>query len=335
MNKYTGVFLAYLKDRRVAVLIVFISFCIFAAVFSLYSLPMEAIGYAVLLTVLFLLAASTVDFIAYCRRNAFLRELKKSISVSEAKLPQTGSLIEKDYQELIRLLEKARNDIIHEKDRSYHDMVDYYTVWAHEIKTPIAAMRLILQSEENDTGSELQQQLFRVEEYVGMVLQYLRTESMNADLLLKTYSLDGIIKQAVRNYSKIFIRKRIRLNYNDVHKEVLTDEKWLCFVLEQALSNALKYTDKGEISIYMDNSRPDTLVIEDTGIGIEPEDLPRIFEKGFTGYTGRMDNKSTGIGLYLCKKILNKLSHTIMIDSVPGKGTRVMIGFPKADISDE
>jgi signal transduction histidine kinase len=108
---------------------------------------------------------------------------------------------------------------------------------------------------------------------------------------------------------------------------VLTDEKWLLFVIEQVLSNALKYTNEGEISIYMDSSLPDTLVIEDTGIGIQEEDLPRIFEKGFTGYNGRSDKKSTGIGLYLCRRILNKLSHTINIESEVGKGTRVKIGL--------
>jgi signal transduction histidine kinase len=165
-----------------------------------------------------------------------------------------------------------------------------------------------------------------------MVLQYLRMEDMNADLIFKKYSLDDIIKQAVRKYSKSFIRKKIKLNYEDLNRNVLTDEKWLVFVVEQILSNALKYTNEGEISIYMDGVLPDTLVIEDTGIGIRQEDLPRVFEKGFTGYIGRSDKSSTGIGLYLCKRILNKLSHTIMIESAVGKGTKVKIGLEVADV---
>jgi len=155
----------------------------------------------------------------------------------------------------------------------------------------------------------------------------MRIENMYSDLLIKKYSLDDIIKQSVRKYSKMFIRKKIKLNYYDLYLNVLTDEKWLVFVIEQILSNSLKYTSEGEISIYMDKILTDTLVIEDTGIGIEKEDMPRMFERGFTGYNGRIDKKSTGIGLYLCKRILSNLSHTIIIESKIGKGTKVKIGL--------
>ena len=151
--------------------------------------------------------------------------------------------------------------------------------------------------------------------------------------MIKRYPLDDIVKQAIRKYAKSFIRKKIRLNYKDLNFNVLTDEKWLVFVVEQLLSNALKYTNEGHISIYLDDHLPNTLVIADTGIGIEQEDLPRVFEKGFTGYIGRTDKKSTGIGLYLCKQILNKLSHTITIESQVGKGTKVKIGLDVIDIA--
>ncbi len=208
-------------------------------------------------------------------------------------------------------------------------------MWAHQIKTPIAAMRLILQSEEKDCNDELLEQLFRTEQYVEMVLQYLRMTSDSSDLLIRRYSLDSIVKQAVKKYAKSFIRQKIKLNYEDLNVGVITDEKWLCFVIEQLLSNALKYTQSGSISIYMDDFLPETLVIEDTGIGIQEEDLPRVFEKGFTGYNGRADKKSTGIGLFLCKKILKKLSHTISIESTLGKGTKVKIGLDMLDVEIE
>lgn len=211
-------------------------------------------------------------------------------------------------------------------------MIEYYTIWAHQIKTPIAAMRLLLQSEKSDMNNELLEQLFKIDQYVDMVLQYLRMEDISSDLLIKSYQLDTIVKQAIRKYSSSFIRKKIKLNYEELNCSVITDEKWLLFVIEQILSNALKYTPQGEISIYMDNELPVTLVIEDTGIGIAEEDLPRIFERGFTGFNGRNDKKSTGIGLYLCKSILNKLSHTITIESEIDKGTRVKIGLDSADI---
>jgi len=196
-------------------------------------------------------------------------------------------------------------------------------------------MRLLLQSEQSETNSELLEQLFKIEQYVEMALQYLRLENISSDLVLKEHSLDTIVKQAVRKYSNSFIRKKIKLNYAELNHNVLTDEKWLVFVIEQILSNALKYTDSGEISIYMDDEMPDTLVIEDTGIGIAEEDLPRVFERGFTGYTGRIDKKATGIGLFLCKQILDRLSHTITIESQVGEGTKVKIGLDVIDIDKE
>lgn len=335
MKEAKNVLFSYIKSRIKGILIIFISFGIFAAVFSLYDLPLESVGYASILTILFILTMAAFDFFAFVRRHHVLEKLQKSITISDLMLPKAKNLIEEDYQLLIQALDRARLEVINEKDRAYHDMMDYYTLWAHQIKTPISAMRLVLQSSQSDENSELQEQLFRVEQYVDMVLQYLRTESMNADLLLKRVQLDDIIKHSVKHYAKTFIRKKIRLNYTAVNHEVLTDEKWLSFVLKQVLSNALKYTNSGEISIYMDADLPETLVIEDTGVGIEQEDLPRIFERGFTGYNGRMDKKSTGIGLYLCKRVLDRLSHTIHISSEVGKGTRVMISFSTAEIADE
>jgi signal transduction histidine kinase len=158
---------------------------------------------------------------------------------------------------------------------------------------------------------------------------------MTSDFVLKRYSLDDMVKQAIRKYAKMFIRKKIKLSFINLNCDVLTDEKWLVFVIEQILSNAIKYSNKGQISIYMDPTKEKTLVIEDTGIGIAPEDLPRVFEKGYTGYNGRADKKSTGIGLYLCQQILSKLSHTIKMESQVGKGTKVFIDLATKDIDVE
>ena len=133
-----------------------------------------------------------------------------------------------------------------------------------------------------------------------------------------------MILQAVHKYAPMFIRKKLTLNYNAVDEKVVTDEKWLVFVVEQILSNAIKYTAEGGISIYMEDG---ALIIEDTGIGILAEDLPRVFEKGYTGYNGRSDKKASGIGLYLCRQILQKLGHKVYVESEPGKGTRVKLVF--------
>jgi len=333
IKEFASVLGAYLKGKRTAIAALLVSFGIFLLVFSLYSLALEAVGYAFLLAGVFILVIGIIDFAGFYKRHTLLKKMENSIAVTDYLFPGPKDLIEADYQNLIKMLDENRKEMINQKEKAFADMVDYYTIWAHQIKTPIAAMRLLLQSEQSETNSELLEQLFKVEQYVEMVLQYLRLENMSSDLVIKSYSLDDIVKQAIRKYSKVFIRKRIKLNYRALNCDVLTDEKWLVFVVEQILSNALKYTNAGEISIYMDEQLADTLVIEDTGIGIAEEDLPRVFEKGFTGYVGRADKKATGIGLFLCKQILNKLSHTIAIESEVGRGTKVKIGFGDADIA--
>lgn len=262
-----------------------------------------------------------------------LVRLKNCIMVSNEELPESKDMIEKDYKELVDTLFEAIQKQSVLEENKHTELIDYYTMWAHQIKTPIAALRLLIQSGETDQNSNLLTELFKIEEYVEMVLQYLRMESMSSDMLLKKYSLDEIVRQAVRKYASIFIQKKIHLDFSELERDVLTDEKWLVFVVEQLLSNALKYTkENGRVLIYMDEDLPQTLVIEDTGIGIQKEDIPRVFEKGFTGLNGRNDKKSTGIGLYLCKKILNKLSHTITMESEVGKGTKVKIGLDTLDL---
>lgn len=257
-----------------------------------------------------------------------LEEICKTILVNPVEFPLPADGTEQVYQQMIELLRQRLTETDYEKDRDLTEMVDYYTVWAHQIKTPIAALRLLLQTESVPQHAEIGDQLGRIEEYVDMVLGFIRSEAISGDLLLKEYDLDLIIKQAVKRNSKTFIRKKITLKYEPLKTSAVTDKKWLTFVLEQILSNALKYTNAGYVAIYMDPSQSNTLVIEDTGIGINAADLPRVYEKGYTGYRGREHQPATGIGLYLCKKILQKLSHQIEIESEEGRGTRVKISFP-------
>ena len=333
--------------RRNIILLLAVS-AIFLTVFALYDLPLEAVGYAALLSSILILTIGTIDYAADRRRHQALERLRSLVTALDIdhELPAPPmDQIEQDYQALIKIINQSRAAIIHEKDTTYHDLVDYYTVWVHQIKTPIAAMRLLLQSEPVEAHAELLDQLFRIEQYVDMVLQYLRMESLNADLLISRYDLDEIVRPAIRKYAQTFIHKKIKLDYQGLHCEVLTDAKWLTFVIEQLLSNALKYTPAGgTIAIYMEPHAvpPDalatpaaaaTLVVADTGVGIEPEDIPRVFERGFTGYNGRLDRKASGIGLSLCRRILDQLSHTITIESTVGKGTKVKIGLEEAVIA--
>ena len=210
------------------------------------------------------------------------------------------------------------------------EMNDYYLMWAHQIKTPIAAMKLLVG--ERDDKFLLTEEIFKVEQYVEMVLHYLRLESMSSDMILKKYRLYDMVKQVVKKFSVLFINSGLSLELGDFEDVwVLTDEKWLVFVLEQVLSNSIKYTKKGKISIYVKPDGTMTLVIEDTGMGIRAEDLPRIFDRGFTGYNGRMDKKSTGIGLYLCRQVMNRLGHGIWVESTEGAGTKVYLDLSRQE----
>lgn len=315
----------YVKSHRKTIAMDSIFLIIFAVVFSLYSLQLEAIIYAFFLS--FCVGAIFIgyDFIKYYKKHKDLCILKKQITTGLVEMPSAGNLIEVDYQNILSTLYNQRLTLISKMDSKQSEMIDYYTLWAHQIKTPIAAMRLLLQSEQSEQNKEMLAQIFKIEQYVEMVLGYLRIENTSSDLVIQNYNLSEIVKQAIRKYANVFIRKNIALEFKEMDRIVLTDEKWLVFVIEQILSNALKYSNSGKISIYMDDDEKKILVIEDTGIGIAEEDLPRVFEKGFTGYNGRMDKKATGIGLYLCKKIVDKLSHTITITSEVDVGTKVKI----------
>ncbi|SHJ90102.1 Signal transduction histidine kinase [Clostridium amylolyticum] len=325
----------YFKMQLKVIILLGLFWVTFAFVFFLYNLSVEPVVYAIVLSASMGTVFFIVDFIKLYKKHSLLLDLKSSITLGFDKLPETEGIIEEDYRDLLISVYKKSTETAYAAEISRSNLVDYYTLWAHQIKTPIAAMRLVLQSEESEQNAELSMELFKIEQYVEFVLQYLRVESMSSDLLLKKYSLDDIVKQAVRKYARMFIRKKIKLNFKELNCEVLTDEKWLVFVIEQLLSNALKYTKEGTISIYMDSCSEKTLIIEDTGIGIREEDLTRLAERGFTGYNGRSDKKSTGLGLYLCKQILNRLSHSIAIDSKVDKGTKVMIDLKTIEVGVE
>lgn len=214
--------------------------------------------------------------------------------------------------------EEMRWQIAREKE-------DFFAMWAHQIKTPIAALKVILQSEKQDIAL-CKQELFQIENYVEFALNYLRFESMGHDLLLAENNLLEMEKAVVKKFAAIFIHKHIAVKLEELDYQILTDEKWFTFVCEQIVSNALKYTREGCITISAKQENDGLAIsIKDTGIGIHKEDLPRLFEKGFTGYNGRMDKKASGLGLYLCKGVCDKLGHDIRIMSEKNQGTEVVI----------
>lgn len=312
---------SYLK-RHIKVMVLLVFFVlIFAAVFSLYDLAVEAVWYAAALCLALGLLLFFLGFYQYWRRNRALQAILDRVAVSIDDLPPPRGAEEANYQAMLKSLFEEKQQIQARAEARYLEMTDYYTLWAHQIKTPIAALRLLLQAREENT--ELLSELFKVEQYVEMVLQYLRLESESTDYVFQRCDLDSLLRSCLRKYARMFILKKVQLELEETGLQVLTDEKWLAFVIEQILSNALKYTKTGgSIRIY---ARGQVLVIQDSGIGIRPEDLPRVCEKGFTGGNGRVDKSSTGIGLYLCRRVLKKLGHGLRLESELGRGTRVLI----------
>lgn len=314
----------YILSHKKNIIVWLIVCALFALIFALYELPLAPILYGALLSGFFGLIFIIIDFIVYRRRYIVLQRLAEQITLEADELPLPQNDIEEQYTQLVQILYDALKASEEEAAEKLSDMTDYYTMWVHQIKTPIAAMGLILQGGDSSEYCELSENLQRIEQYADMVLCYLRLDNDSSDLVIKEYDLDGIVRQAVRKFSTQFIRRRLKLKYEPLNKTVLTDEKWLLFVIEQVISNAVKYTPAGEVEIYCEDKL--TLCIRDTGIGIAAEDLPRIFEKGYTGCNGRLDKKASGIGLYLCKRICGSLGHKIIAES-DGSGTIIKISL--------
>ena len=305
----------FLKSKQNELLCYIGSMLLFVIVLFLYDVRIDAIQYGLLLSTVLFLLNLTLQFFKFQKR-----------------------ISEQDYQNIIKNLKEQNSELKSQERIFKQEMSDYYSMWVHQIKTPIAAMHVLQQTLEEEYPEqkyikEIKLELFKIEQYVEMVLTYLRMGEMSGDLKFEKYSLDAIVRQVIRKYSQMFILRKIHLQYAKTSQCIVTDEKWLQFVLEQVLSNALKYTkDGGMIFIYTEEKEnKKCLVIEDSGIGIWAEDLPRVFEKGFTGYNGRADKKSTGIGLYMCKKIMERLNHQIWIESEIDKGTKVYLDLAREE----
>ncbi len=326
-------FRIYLRQNRKNIGTFFLFCAVFLCIFLLYDLPMGAVVYPTLI-------CSVVGaglllrgyFMAYQKHRELLRIMELSSELMEH-FPEKITVEDWDYQAVIEHLREEESSLKNRLNMRYTDMMEYYTVWVHQIKTPIASMRLMLQNEDTDQARRLSEELSRIEQYVEMVLVYLRLDSESKDHVFRKCDLDQIVRGEVKKFAGQFIRRKIGLRYEPLCCEILTDEKWLAFVVEQVISNALKYTEEGEITILLE--KPQTLCIRDTGIGVAPEDLPRIFEKGYTGYNGRADKKASGIGLYLCRRICKQLGHRIWAESEPGVGTVIKIDLEREELQVE
>ena len=319
--------------------------CIHLLYMYLIGVRKQDVVYAAVLDAILLLITVLVGFFRYSSKVKALSNALKRPVEEQAQLPEATDDVEMLYHRLLENQSIARSESESSAAIRQSQMRDYYSMWVHQIKTPISAMKLLLEAEREELGQlmcddeqsqcllsdnmdSFEDELFRIEEYVSMALQYQRVSSTENDFVLEKVSVDGVIRDTIKKYAKIMIRRHIGMNYSGTVQEVYTDGKWLAFILEQLLSNAIKYTPQGFVKIETDKKANRFFItIKDTGIGIKAEDLPRVFEKGYTGYNGHADKKATGIGLYLCRQMADKLGHTIRIESEIGKGTKVWIGF--------
>ncbi len=312
-------FWTYIWSHRRGAGVLALFTAIFALVLELYGAPTEAVLYAAGLCALTGLGLLTAGYVRFRREHEKRLEALENILVLTEPLPMADSPAEADFRAMAQRMKAAYGALVTDTERTRQEHLDWYAAWVHQIKTPIAVLQMTLQAEDTPEHRAMEAELFRIRQYAQMALTYLRLDEGAGDLVLRTAALDGVIRQAVRKYAPQFVRKKLNLRYDGTDAQVLTDEKWLSFILEQLLDNAVKYTPAGSVTIAV--SPEMVLSVADTGIGIASADLPRIFEKGFTGYNGRTDKSATGLGLYLCRRSADKLGHRLWAESEPGKGS--------------
>lgn len=208
------------------------------------------------------------------------------------------------------------------------DLEEYFLLWVHQIKTPITVSDLILQKEKNPYTCQLKEQMFYIREYTNMAINYMKLKDRQADMDIAEVEIDKLLKTLLRKYSGLFIDKNISLDYQPIDTKIITDSKWATILIEQILANALKYTNSGKITLSFDRDK-NALKVKDTGIGIKSEDINKIFDRGYSGFNGRINEKSSGIGLYLVKKIAILLNIKIEVCSTVNVGSEFIICFPK------
>ena len=306
----------YLRSRKLLCSLLFIFYSLLFIFSYLFEDERTVLQYVIILLLLTSLIGLILDFVKQYQnfRHAVLYGESDAYTPLEALLTSKIRTLKKDKKEL---------KIQHQEKQS--DLLDYYTLWVHQIKTPIAASKLLVQDlQEQMLKNQLEQELFKIDSYTNLVLQYLRLESFHDDLVVEKENIEDLVKEVVKKYALFFIQQGLSLNLHDLNHTVITDKKWFLVILEQVLSNSLKYTKQGSIEIFF---QEDTLYMKDTGLGIQNSDLLRVFERGFSGYNGRLTHQSSGLGLYLSKKIADKLGHELHLHSVVGEGTTVMITF--------
>lgn len=291
-------------------------------VLYLYDQTQAILGDTLLFSCLIIFSYTLVAVSRWQRKLKQLQLLQTNFS--HELLPSSTSQVELLYQQITEELEQKLVTELEHSRLKKQEMLEDFGIWLHQVKTPVSALDLLIQAQGNDP--KMRAELFKVNEYLQLMLNYLRQQLDNSDLVFEQVALDQVIKEVLKKYALFFAQKGLRVEFIDLDAKVTTDKKWLIFILEQLIFNAIKYTNTGTITFIFDG---DHLAIKDTGIGIKAQDIPRVFEKGFTGYNGRQDQRASGLGLYLSQKVALKLGCKLELTSKIGQGTTVKVYFPK------
>lgn len=304
----------WLAGRLLFIIGVLIFLGLITSISSLFDVETALVVYTSLLLMVLGLVVVALDL---------LKEWGNYVLVERREEMEHGTAAEMVLQERVRQLEGELKAHLDQERERQSEFQDYYTLWAHQMKIPIAASQLLVGDLPTSKEKQaLERELFKIEQYTGLVLNYLRLQSFHEDLVVERQSLDALVRQVVKKFSIFFIQQKTELRLEELNLTLVTDKKWFSLLLEQFISNAIKYTAGGQIWIYLDG---DELVIQDTGIGIAKSDVERIFARGFSGYNGRISQQSSGLGLYLAQRISQKLGMTFSLTSEVGQGTQVRI----------
>lgn len=329
----------YLKDRTLFLLINFMLFTIICGIMLLIEISANII---ILIFCIWFLPIFSFIIAEYIKQKKFYVEVTNIMNDLDKKYLLAEIIKEPEFIEgkLLYNLLKVGNKDMHEHVKKYRDMEseyrEYIETWVHEIKTPIASARLIIENNQNEATKNINYEIRKVEEYIEQVLYYSRSNNVSKDYIIKKVSLSTLVRNVVKRNSRYFISKKISIDMEAVEGTIYGDAKWLEFILNQVIGNSIKYIreKEGKVRVYtVKNENNIVLTVEDNGIGIIDKDINRVFEKGFTGENGRKFGKSTGIGLYLCKKLSDQLGLGISLTSKIGEGTKVNIIFPLGKVN--
>ena len=278
--------------------------------------------------------------IEYYTKNKFykrfiniLNELEEKYLINE--IINSPSFLEgRILKESLNEIDKSMIENINKYKYFQEEYKEYIELWIHEIKLPIAVSKMVIENNKNDATKSINEELNKVENYIEQALFYARSNTVEKDYYIRKSNLKEIVNESIRKNKNSLIQEKVNLNLHDLESEVYTDSKWLIFILNQIIQNSVKYMkkdNKKEIEIYSVKGNENIILyIKDNGIGIKIGEISKVFEKGFTGTNGRKSNKkSTGIGLYLCKKLCDKLGINIILNSKENEGAEVKIVFPK------